>query len=104
MKSEKFVADAYVSREYRSAVVLEEVLQEINDLNAINFAKTTLNKFNRHIKDLKNVSAKEYFGSFLMKQYQNQILNATQVPLKVRTLLLNVVKTKYKIEILKNEN
>lgn len=101
-KDKKFVTDAFVSREYRCAIILEEHLAEINNNASTRFAIKTLQKFNALFKDVKNVKHREYFAKILIRQFENKINNSEQIPEFVRTLLINIIKTKYKVEILNN--
>lgn len=100
-ENKKFIADAFVSREYRSAVVLEEYLAEINNAGATRYAMKTLQNFNKLFKDLKNLKNKEYIANLVIREFEKKIKNdINYAPEFVRTLVLNVIKTKYKIEIL----
>lgn len=97
----KFIADAFVSREYKSAIILEEYLNEINNVDATNYANNVLRKFNGLFKPLRDLSShKEYYAKILVDQFKNSIMKREDIPLFVRTLLVNIIKTKYKVEIL----
>ena len=97
--TKKFIADAFVSREYRSAIVLEEYLQEINNPEATRYAIKMLQRYNKVFKDMKNLKNKEYIANLVIREYENKLKLDTWVPEFVRTLILNIIKTKYKMEI-----
>jgi hypothetical protein len=99
-REKKFIADAFVSREYRSAVILEEYLQEINNPEATRYAIKVLQRFNKVFKDIKNLKHKEYIANLIVVEYEKKINADVWVPEFVRTLMLNIIKTKYKTEIL----
>lgn len=99
-ENKKFIADAFVSRELRCAIVLEEYLAEINNQDVTRYAIRTLQKFNRIFKDLKNLKNKEYISNLVVSEFEKKLNQDEWVPLFARTLLLNVIKTKFKIEIL----
>ena len=96
----KFKADAYTSRDYRCAVVLEECLEEINDPEVTKKVNAIMQRFNKFFVDLKIVRNKNYFGSIVVKQFQEEIMSNLRLPIFVRTLLVNVIRTKFKVEIL----
>lgn len=103
--NKKFIADAFVTREYKCAVVLEEYLSEINDLNATRYAIKTLQNFNRIFKDIKTMKNNEYVGSLVVKEFEKRINKDDKyAPDFVRSLILNVIKTKFKMEIIRKEN
>jgi len=102
-ENKKFTADAFVSRELRCAVVLEEYLAEIENKDVTRYAIRTLQKFNRLFKDLKNLKNKEYISNLVVCEFEKKLKHDEWVPEFVRTLLLNVIKTKFKIEILENK-
>jgi hypothetical protein len=98
----KFLADAFVSREYKSAITLEEYLNEIENQNATRYANNVLRRFNSLLKPLVDLKFhKDYYAKMLVKDFENGIMEREDIPLFVRTLLVNVIKTKYKVEILK---
>jgi ribosomal protein S8 len=99
-ENKKFIADAFVSRELRCAVVLEEYLAEINNAEATRYAIKNLQKFNKIFKDLKTLKNKEYIANLVIGEFEKKINRDLWVPEFVRTLLLNVIKTKFKTEIL----
>lgn len=100
--TKKFIADAFVSREYASAVALENYLKEINDPKVTRFANNVLRRFNDLFKPLHDLKThKEFYAKILVDAYESYIMEAENIPMYVRTLLVNVIKTKYKIEILR---
>lgn len=99
--SKKFIADTFVSRDYKSALVLEEYLKEIEDINATNYANNVLRRFNSFFKPLRELTShKEFYGKILVKNFVESIMKREDIPIFVRTLLVNIIKTKYKVEIL----
>jgi site-specific DNA-adenine methylase len=102
-KDIKFQADAHVTRDYRSAVVLEEVLTEINDPKLVNRVNRLFMRFNKLFKDLTLIKNQQYYGSRLMREFEEEI-NKSEIPDLVKSLLLNVLKTKYKAEIIRKDN
>lgn len=105
--SKKFVADAFVSRDYLSAITLEKYLNEIQNQKATNYANNVLRRFNSLFKPLLDLKThQDYYAKILVKTFENQLMKPSEdVPMFVKTLLLNVIKTKYKIEILRvNKN
>ncbi len=96
----KFIADAFVSSEYNCAITLEQYLNEINDTVATRFANKVLTNFNSVFKPLHDLkSHKEFYAKILVRETENHIMKQEHIPMFVRTLLVNVIKTKYKIEI-----
>ncbi len=99
----KFIADAFVSAEYKSAIILEEYLKEIDSVEATRFANNTLRRFNSLFKPLKELkSHKDFYAKYLVSKFEKSIMEREDIPVFVRTLLVNVIKTKYKVEILRN--
>jgi hypothetical protein len=98
--SKKFKADAYTSREYRCAVVLEEYLEEINQPDITRKVNEIMQHFNKFFKDLKVVRQKHYFGTMLLNDFEKSVMAKESIPAFARTLILNVIRTKYKVEIL----
>jgi hypothetical protein len=96
----KFKADAYTSRDYRCAVVLEEVLEELNDSEVTRKVNTIMQRFNKFFVDLKIVKNKNYYGSILIDHFEKEIMRRNDLPEFVRCLLMNIMRTKYKVEIL----
>jgi hypothetical protein len=100
----KFLADAFVSREFKSAITLEEYLNEIDNIEATRFANNMLRRFNSLFKPLPELkSHKEYYAKILVDKFEHHINGAEHIPTLVRSLLVNVIKTKYKVEILRIE-
>lgn len=98
----KFIADAFVSREYKSAVTLEEYLKEIDNVEATRFANNVLRKFNSFFKPLTELKThKDFYGKFLVAKFEKNIMEREDIPMFARTLLVNVIKTKYKVEIIR---
>ncbi len=106
MKNQKFYADGYVSRDkYPSAVALENYLNELNNPHITKWTKKVLGGFCRHIKDLKDskLKSKQLHGSFLVDSFTKTLDAAVSKPEKCRSLLRNVIITKYRIEILESD-
>lgn len=101
-ENKKFIADAFVSREYKSALILEQVLIELNDNVATRYAMKTLQNFNKIFKGVKELKHKEFIGKLIIKEFESKINADEYIPEIVRTLLLNVIKTKFKIEVFDN--
>jgi hypothetical protein len=105
MKDHLFFADAYVSRKkYPSAKVLEDYLFELNNNKVSRYSKQVLAKFNIAVKQIRQSILPEYqayYGRFVLDYYTKSI-NGTKanIPDKCKSLLRNVIKTKFKIEIL----
>jgi hypothetical protein len=99
--AKKFKADAYTSREYRCAVVLEEVLEELNLPHVTKRVNAIMQRFNKFFLDLKVVRNKNHFGAIVIHQFQEEIMSNEVLPIVVRTLLVNIIRTKFKVEILK---
>lgn len=102
-ENKKFIADAFVSRKYRSAIILEDYLVEIDDVSTTRYAIKTLQRFNKQFKDLKTLKNKEYITNLVIKEFEKKFKKDEWVPEFVRTLLMNIIKTKYKVEILENK-
>jgi len=96
----KFRADAYTSREYRCAVVLEEVLEELNRPDITWSVNRIMQRYNKFFVDLKTIRNKNYYGSLMVHQFEEEVKNNSKLPEFVKTLILNVIKTKFKVEIL----
>jgi len=96
----KFKADAYTSRDYRCAVVLEEYLEEINQPDITRKVNNIMQRFNKFFKDLRVIQNKNHFGSMLVNQFEREVISNETLPPFVRTLIVNVFKTKFKVEIL----
>lgn len=103
-KELKFQADAHVSKNFRSAVILEEVLAEINNPKLITRVNRLFLRFNQLFKDIKLVKNQQYYGSRLIREFEEEINERTDLPDMVKTLILNIIKTKYKVEIIRKEN
>ena len=100
-KTKKFSADTVTSREYRSAIILEEVLAERNDSNLTRYATRVLQNFNKVFKSIKTLeNNRVYFSKLLIQEFEKKIMDDVGIEIFVRTLILNVIKTKYKTEIL----
>lgn len=96
----KFKADGYTSRDYRCAVVLEEVLEELNDPDVTKKVNAIMQRFNKFFVDLKTVRNKQFYGSHLIKIFEKDVTENESIPELVRCLVMNVIRTKYKVEIL----
>lgn len=98
-----FLADAFVSRDYKSAITLEQYLKEINSVEATRYANNVLRRFNSLFKPLTELkSHKDFYAKMLVSGFEKSIMEREDIPMFVRTLLVNVIKTKYKIEICRN--
>lgn len=100
MKQHNFSADAFVSRSYRCAIILEEHLNELNDTNVNKKVNDILRRYNQFFTDLRVIKSKTFYGEYLINVFYKNI-EEKNLPVLVQTLLKNVVWTKYKMEIIK---
>lgn len=103
MKNHNFFADGYVARnKYPSAIVLENYLKESNNPSSTKWVKKILSDYCISIKNLRNakfVGGKEFVGKLILNHFIS-IVDKANRPDKCKSLVKNVIKTKFKIEIL----
>lgn len=99
-KEKKFVADAFISRDVRCAIVLEEYLAEINNSDVSRYAIKFMQNFNYAFKGLNTLKQKEFVAKLVLDTFVAKLKRDTYIPTFARTLLMNVIKTKFKRDIL----
>lgn len=100
MKSNKFTADTHVSKElYNCANVLEDYLTKNEDSLGARWANQTLMRYNNLFKPLLDLKKhREYYAKMFMHKYIKEMKTDNIDPFVV-SLVRNIMKTKYKIEI-----
>lgn len=100
MREHQFFADAHFDRKkFRAAVVLEELIQELPNLEgyrAARFANQIMQQTCIYVKDLRNLKVKRNTLAKMAKLHLYNVIEKKPIQnVKVKSLLRNMVNAKF---------